>query len=265
MFADDCALYRQIKTKEDGHALQKDLEGLQRWEKDWLMEFHPQKCQIMHITNKRKPISQPYNIHGHILEVVETAKYLGINFHKSLNWNHHINIVTKKSNNARSFLQRNIHQCPRKTKELCYNTLVRPLMEYATIIWDPFTDSNVRKLEMVQRRSARVVFSVYRRTSSVTPMLKQLQWPTLKERRVQVVMMYRIVYQLVDIPTTYLIPISSVRGHGLNYLVPFARTLYYQKSYFPDTIQLWYSLPQSVVSCTTLDSFKREVQPVPLR
>ena len=208
LFADDCVLYRRIKSDEDAHALQKDLDGLQRWEKDWLMEFHPQKCQVMHITNKRKPIKVPYNIHGHTLEEVDSAKYLGLNIHKTLNWNLHIDTVTKKSNNARSFLQRNISQCPRKTKELCYNTLVRPLMEYATVIWDPFTESNIRKLEMVQRRSARMFFSDYRRTSSVSSMLQQLQWPTIQERRAQakVTMMYRITYQLVDVPTTYLTP-----------------------------------------------------------
>ena len=267
LFADDCVLYRRINSEEDAHKLQKDLDGLQKWERDWLMEFHPQKCQTMDITNKRKPITVPYTIHGHVLEEVDTAKYLGVNIHKQLNWNHHISAVTKKANNTRSFLQRNISQCPKKTKELCYRTLVRPLMEYATVIWDPFTDANIRKLEMVQRRSARMVCSDYRRTSSVSSMLQQLQWPTLQERRAQakVTMMYRIVYQLVDVPTTYLIPISSIRGHGLNYLVPYARTQIYQRSFFPDTIRLWNSLPQSVVSCPTIDSFKREVLPVIMR
>ena len=55
-------------------------------------------------------------------------------------------------------------------------------MEYATVIWDPFTEANIRKLEMVQRRSARMVCSDYQRTSSVSSMLQQLQWPTLQER-----------------------------------------------------------------------------------
>ena len=118
--------------------------------------------------------------------------------------NHHISSFTKKASNKRSFLQRNISQCPKKTKELCYRTLVRPLMEYATVIWDPFTEANIRNSEIVQRRSARMVCPDYQRTSSVLSMLQQLQWPTLQERRAQakVTMMYRIVYQLVDVPTT---------------------------------------------------------------
>ena len=267
LFADDCVLYRKIKSEEEAKALQKDLDGLQRWESDWLMEFHPQKCQILHITKKRKPIKVPYKIHGHTLEEVDSAKYLGINIHKTLSWNLHINTVTKKANNTRSFLQRNIKQCPRNTKELCYNTLVRPLMEYAAVIWDPYTEANIRKLEMVQRKSARMIFSDYRRTSSVSPMIQQLQWPTLRERRAQakVTMMYRITHQLVDVPLTYLTPITSLRGHGLNYNIPFARTQCYQRSFFPDTIRLWNSLPYTTVCCPSIDSFKKEVLSTTLR
>ena len=116
--ADDCVLYRNINKEEDAMALQEDLEALQSWERDWLMEFHPNKCQVLHITTKTKPLKHQYNIHGHILEEAESAKYLGVNIHHKLSWNTHINQVVKKANNTRAFLQRNIQQCPRKTKEL---------------------------------------------------------------------------------------------------------------------------------------------------
>lgn len=264
LFADDSLLYRSIKSAEDAQELQKDLDGLQRWEKDWLMEFHPGKCQVLHITNKRMPIRHLYTIHGQTLQEVDSAKYLGITLHKSLSWNHHINTITKKANNTRAFLQRNLYGCPRKTKQLCYKTLVRPLMEYAPVIWDPHTQANIQKLEMVQRRSARWVYSDFRNTTSVTPMLHELEWPPLQERRAQakLIMLYRIVHQLVDIPAANLTPVTTTRGHDQRYLIPFARTLAYQKSFFPDTIRLWNSLPQTAVSCPTIGGFKGAVQSV---
>ena len=128
-------------------------------------------------------------------------------------------------------------------------TLVRPIMEYASVVWDPFTEENIRKLEMVQRRAARMVYANCRLTSSVTIMLQQLQWSTLQERRAQakVIMVYRIVYSLVDIQADQLIPTISVRGHNMRLMVPFARTLIYQRSFFQDTIRLWNSLQQSAV------------------
>ena len=154
----------------------------------------------------------------------------------------------------------------RKTKELCYRTLIRLILDYASVVWDSFTEENIQRLEMVQRRAARMVFSDYRLTSSISPMLQQLQWPTLQEQRAQakICMMYRIVYNLVDIPASHLMPTISVRGHSMRFLVPYARSLVYQRSFFPDTIRIWNSLPQPVVSCPTLDSFKGEVRSIRL-
>ena len=76
-FADDTIIYHPINNQQDSIALQEDLDSLQRWESDWLMHFHPQKCQTMHITNKRNIIHSTYTIHNHKLQTTNTAKYLG--------------------------------------------------------------------------------------------------------------------------------------------------------------------------------------------
>ena len=65
LFADDCAVYRKIKTKEDEALLQQDLNNLQEWEARWSMEFHPQKCQLLHITARRNPTNTSYTMKGH--------------------------------------------------------------------------------------------------------------------------------------------------------------------------------------------------------
>ena len=42
------------------------------------MKFHPDKCQVLTITRKKEPIHFDYVLHGHKLEHVQTAKYLGV-------------------------------------------------------------------------------------------------------------------------------------------------------------------------------------------
>ena len=108
-------------------------------------------------------------------------------------------------------------------KAQCYTTLVRPIMEYACIIWEPVTQKNIRELEMVQRRAAHFVTGDYRTTSSVTRMLEALQWTELQQRRkrAKVIMLYRIVNHLVAIsPEPYLIPRGvalTTRGHDTRF------------------------------------------------
>lgn len=232
------------------------------------MEFHPSKCQLLRVTNKRKPVTNSYNIRGHRLEVVDSAKYLGVTIHKNLRWNEHIDNITKKANSTRAFIQRNLQHCPRNTKAACYTTLVRPLVEYACTVWDPHTALNIQKLEAVQRRSARFVMNNYSQTSSVTSMLEILQWTSLEERRARnkAIMMYRIVHGLVAIPTTELHPMmTSARGHTNRFLIPYARTLLYKHSFFPDSIRIWNNLPQRAVDSTSLDEFRQEVLACSLR
>ena len=50
LFADDCVLYRNIKSPIDCQILQDDLNSLAQWETDWHMKFNVGKCHSMRVT-----------------------------------------------------------------------------------------------------------------------------------------------------------------------------------------------------------------------
>ena len=101
------------------------------------MEFHPDKCKVLRITNKRNQIKQDYRMHNQILDRVDTAKYLEVLLNKKLSWKPQVGAICKKANKTREFLQRNLKGCPRDVKFQCYNTYVRPIVEYASVVWGP--------------------------------------------------------------------------------------------------------------------------------
>ena len=76
--SDNTIVYLAVRNSDDADSLQNDLHKLGRWEKKWLMKFHPDKCQVL-ITRKWQPVTYNY-INGHQLEHVSDAKYLGITF-----------------------------------------------------------------------------------------------------------------------------------------------------------------------------------------
>ena len=82
------------------------------------------------------------------------------------------------------FVRRSIERRSHNIKTKTYKTLVCPHLEYCTSVWDPHTQSATQKVEMVKRRASRYVLRRYHNTSSVSDMLKQLQWPTLAQRYV---------------------------------------------------------------------------------
>ena len=58
LFADDTIAYLTVKSENDTKLLQQDLDTLARWESDWQMEFHPDKCNILS-NKKQKPCQIP--------------------------------------------------------------------------------------------------------------------------------------------------------------------------------------------------------------
>ena len=167
----------------------------------------------------------------------------------------------KKATISLNFLKRNLSACPAAVKDKCYKSLVRHIMEYASCVWDPHTQRNINKLEMVQRRAARFVKGDFDRTSIVTSILADLRWNTLQERRMQSksVMFYRIVHNLVAIPATpSLIPARASRGHNMRFCFP-QSTVNAHLYFFPSTIRIWNQLPEYAVSAPSLETFKQRL------
>lgn len=205
LFADDCHLYRPIKTEADATKFQEDIDALQNWESTWQMSFNPDKCEVLRITNKRSKIMTNYYIHDQQFQIVDNAKYLGLTISKNLSWNNQVNNITKKANSTLAFLRRNIRNCPQTAKTQAYNTVVRPSLEYASTVWDPHTQANINKVESIQRRAARFVTNNYDPRASVATLLQDLNWP---------------------IPTTQT-PTSQTHHDVPHYLPSLRNTIYY--------------------------------------
>lgn len=158
---------------------------------------------------------------------LETAKYLDVHLKSNLNWTDHIKTTTNKASSVGAFLQWNIRPCLRETKTLCFFALVRPILEYACTVWDPHTQDNIHRLEMVQLRNARFVTGHYHHTSSIAPMLQHLKWPSLRERRAwfKMVMVYGTVNLHSEFLKIYLLSVlTSNHGHTQQFQIQFTRT-----------------------------------------
>ena len=118
-----------------------------------MMSFHPHKCQLLRITRNKSPVKASYVIHGHTLVETDTAKYLGVSLHRHSSWSPHVNATAKKANGTRAFLQRNLRKAPTAVKMRTYESLIRPILEYSGVVWDPHNAQDVNKLEMGRKHA----------------------------------------------------------------------------------------------------------------
>ena len=84
-----------------------------------------------------------YSLHHQKLEQVQSAKYLGITITDNFDWGQHVSEISCKATKTMSFLRRNLALAPRHTKEVAYQTLVRPQLEYTAPIWHPYHETQI--------------------------------------------------------------------------------------------------------------------------
>ena len=109
LFADDCLLYREVKSQSDHTILQQDLYNLEHWATEWGMRFNATKCYILSIRQKS---SYFYQLNGTILKQVDTNPYLGIMLSSDMKWTTHINNICKKASSTLGFIRRNLRHSP---------------------------------------------------------------------------------------------------------------------------------------------------------
>lgn len=266
LFADDCLIYREIKSDEDLHILQEDLNTVYDWSKKWLMDFNVSKCYFMSVTlaRKNKKLFQ-YTMGGESLTRTEINPYLGVEISSDLSWSAHVDKICGKANRILGLLQRNLHHTPRSIKEHSYKALVRPILEYSCSVWSPWQAKNIDKIEAVQKKAARFVLNKppSKDHSSITNLIRDdLKWETLQERRnnIRLVKFYMINNSLIQVPQSLLPPISSTDTRHGYYIQLQPSVNAYKYSFIPATLCLWNNLSPSAVSSPSLEEFKKRLQ-----
>ena len=133
--------------------------------------------------------------------------------------------------------------------------MVRPIMEYTSTVWDPHTLNSTNHLERV---NARMCIKNYSRYCSVTKMLKDLDLPTLQNRRngAKLQMLYKIVKaNHMHGSQPFQITVSHLYHHSCHFKQLNTSIDSFKFSFFPSTIKLWNQLPQYLTNSATYTQF----------
>lgn len=182
LFADDAKIYRVIKNMEDTNILQADLNKFSKWCSTNDLPLNVQKCKKISFHRHKRPISSHYQINDNALVEVSEVDDLGVMFDRKVTFNKHIDISISKCNKMLGFVKRNSKDFDLNTLRLLYCTLIRPKIEYCAIIWNPFYESQLSRIENIQARFTRFAL---RNESSLSRQERnsKLDLDTLRNRR----------------------------------------------------------------------------------
>ena len=136
LFADDCLLYRTIKSEQASVLLEWDLDTLSLWAKVWQMRFNLSKCTVIRCTRSHNPMIINYSLHGFTLSVTNkhSYMYLGVMLDDQLSWSIHITNVANKATRMLNFLKHHLSKCSSNVEASAYLLMVCPLMECACVV-----------------------------------------------------------------------------------------------------------------------------------
>jgi len=107
-------------------------------------------------SQKKNNIDFKYTLKGVKLEKLDAIKYLGANITSNLHLGKHVVEVCNKVFKILGLLRRNLSSCPQNVKIVEYKGLVRPILEYASAVWDPhqkYHRTNLRRCKIRQQDS----------------------------------------------------------------------------------------------------------------
>jgi len=108
-----------------------------QWSSDNRVKLNSDKCKELRISFARN--QQEFQLileNGQELEVVQSAKLLGVTVTRNLSWNEHINDIVKKASKRLYFLvQLKRAKLPCKDLVLFYITCIRSILPYAVPVF----------------------------------------------------------------------------------------------------------------------------------
>ena len=154
MFADVTKVHRELSNiTRDSEAQQLDVDHLLSWASTWQQCFNPDKCEVLRVTHKRDLYLPTYSLCTSI-KSVKCVKDLGITISSDLSWSEHVNVTVNKANKLLGLVYRAEGSSNPGTFSTLYKSLVRPILEYAAAVWNPYLVKDVLALERVQRRAS---------------------------------------------------------------------------------------------------------------
>ncbi len=184
-YVDDLTMI-ETRSRVEMPVIQDHLDRFSDWAKHNNMKLNSSKCAHMKVSFLRnEPTEQPLNIDKVPLQVVSSAKILGVHVNADLKWNNHISQVLKKANSRLYMLKLLKHfNLPTNDLVTIYSGFVRPTAEYAAPVWHSgITADESAALERIQKRACRIM--VGRKYTTYQQALKLCNLETLHDRREQ--------------------------------------------------------------------------------
>ncbi|KAK3108292.1 hypothetical protein FSP39_005044 [Pinctada imbricata] len=218
----------------------------------------------MIFSKKRAPSQHPsLFLNDTCLTEVPSHRHLGLTFSSDLSWDTHIHNAIGKVIPKLNIMRKLKFRLDRFSLQQIYFSFIRPVLEYADIVWDSLPLRLIRRLENINLEAARIVTGATKLVSHQNLYL-DTKWDSLDDRRRKhrLILFHKIVHGKTPSYLRELLPPQHHQIHNYStrnrsdFEQIHARTNLYRNSFFPDTVKKWNNLPQNVREDNSVSNLK---------
>lgn len=273
-FADDLKVFSVYKPEESANSyrnLQSSIDRLGIWCDDWQLEIAHHKCNVVYM-GKGNP-QLPYSIDNTPIDMSCSVRDLGVRIQNNLQFVDQIANVYSGSLGKLFLLLKCVKSRDASVLLLCYKTWVLPKLEFASCVWSPHKQKDIKRLERVQATFTRIVYHKcfsQNYDSFTMPQyaerLKELGLVSLQERRVRkdLVMAFRILKGELRVASSRFFGHKPNRARVsiYNFRLPLCKTQHFTNSFFNRTAKWIMKLPKPLQSLPNSISFKNALEKI---
>ena len=216
LFADDSSLFVSASYLRDieGH----DLILVSLLAQQWLVNFNPNKTEAILFSYRLTDEFPTLVFDGVDIKFVPNHKHLGLIFSDNMKWNAHIESILDRASRMIGIMRKLKYVFSMHAFNQTYISFIRPVLEYASIVWDGCTVEQRNSLEKLQNEIARIVTALTK-SVSLDHLYNECGWQPLYIRRKyqKLKFMYRTLYGMVPSYISDLMPppVANVSQYNL--------------------------------------------------
>ena len=267
IFADDLKIYTCVDSSNIGRdtaSLQSDINHLHTTAESWGLHMNSKKCVTLRFKRRSHILDRPsYTLDGRQLPVSVAQVDLGVLVDDHLKFHEHSRTATRKAGGvAHNLLKGTVCREPEFMMHIL-KTHIRPILEYASPVWNTGYVQDMKRLESVQRLWTRQIKGL--EGKEYGDRLRSLDLYSIKGRllRADMIKSWKIFNGNSPIQPADLWDISRdtrTRGHPFKIRVSRSQVDARARFFSQRVVQDWNSLPTWVVTSKTLNEFKSALE-----
>ena len=259
-----CSLYAddsKLSVVDDPDLLQLALDRVSEWSSRWKLSLCEIKCIVLNINPQRT--QRVFTLGGVPLKNEKEVTDLGLTYTNKLSFHQYIESKVRSAKARCNYILRAFISKDPIFLFKIFSIYIRPILEYATVIWSPLEKKLIQKVEAVQKQFTYRSFKRAKtRYFNYENRLRILKTKSLQARRdnINLTTMNMIVHKKVNVSINNLfdpsLSIGRTRRHKFSIRPTLASNSKFKSSILACPITRWNSLPANIVESESITAFK---------